>query len=202
MSELAASASGFPFNISPPLPSEESDGRAMEQSKFDRPSLDRSTFDRLVVEHLDRAQAFAIRLCGNPSDAEDIVQEALLRAHRSCKSFRGESKFRTWFFRIIVNCFRDHLAAGLRPARELRDDVQDTRSLPTDAAQTRELGERVASEVSRLPPRQREVLVMSAYEQMSNSEIAAALGMTDQNIRTTLHLARERLRERLAKYLN
>jgi RNA polymerase sigma-70 factor (ECF subfamily) len=196
VSDLAASFPDFPFNISTPLPSEKSDGRAMDKEAFDRP-----TFDRLVVEHLDGAQRFAIRLCGDANDAQDIVQDALLRAHRGRKSFRGDSRFKTWFFQIIINCFRDHLAAGRGPAREILDDVEDPGARPTDAAQTRELGELIASEVSKLPPRQREVLVLSAYEQMSHSEIAAALEMSEQNVRTTLHVARERLRERLARYL-
>ena len=195
MNELPIGAN-FPFNNLAGLPSQYADGRAMEQGKFDRP-----TFDRLVLEHLESAHRFAIRLCGNTSDAEDLVQDALLRAHRSSKSFRGDSRFKTWFFQIIVNCFRDHLAADLRPARELLADLEDRAAHPAEMAQSRELGERIAAEVSRLPPRQREVLVLSAYEQMSNSEVAAALQMTEQNVRTTLHLARERLRERLARHL-
>ena len=172
----------------------------MEQSTFDRPVVDRSGFDRLVREHMDGALRFAIRLCGDAAAAEDLMQDALLRAHRGWQSFRGESKFRTWLFQIIINCFRDRIGRVDR-AGELPDEVCDRAASPIAEAQSRELGEIVAAEVSKLPPRQREVLVLSAYEGMEHREIAVALAMTEQNVRTTLHLARERLRERLAKFL-
>jgi RNA polymerase sigma-70 factor (ECF subfamily) len=74
-------------------------------------AIDRQTFDRLVLEHLASAQRFAIRLSGDPHDAEDLMQDALLKAHRSWQSFKGQSKFTTWFYAIIINCFRDRLAA-------------------------------------------------------------------------------------------
>ena len=99
-----------------------------------------------------------------------------------------------------MNCFRDRIGRGDR-AGELPDELSDHAASPVAEAQSRELGEIVAGEVSKLPPRQREVLVLSAYEGMEHREIAAALKMTEQNVRVTLHLARERLKERLAKYL-
>jgi RNA polymerase sigma factor (sigma-70 family) len=166
-------------------------------------AVDRQTFDRLVLEHLASAQRFAIRLTGDAHEAEDVLQDALLRAHRSWQSFKGQSKFTTWFYAIVINCFRDRVAATPRVAR-LHDDVDgltDSTTDPAHHAQSREFGEIVASEVSRLPPRQREVLVLSAYEQMPADQIAAVLEITEQNVRTQLHLARERLRERLAKHV-
>ena len=167
----------------------------MEQTKFDRP-----TFDRLVREHMDGALRFAIRLCGDATAGEDLMQDALLKAHRGWQTFRGESKFRTWLFQIVVNCFRDRIGRGDR-ASELPDNVRDSSVGPVAKAQASELAEIVAREVSKLPPRQREVLVLSAYEQMEHREIAGALSMTEQNVRVTLHLARERLKERLRKYM-
>jgi RNA polymerase sigma-70 factor (ECF subfamily) len=73
---------------------------------------------------------------------------------------------------------------------------------PSREAEHRETGEIVAREISNLPPRQREVLVLSAYEQLSHAEIARVLHVNEQNVRTNLHLARERLRTKLAKYLS
>ena len=164
-------------------------------------AVDRQTFDRLVLEHLASAQRFAIRLTGDADAAEDLVHDALLKAHRSWQTFRGQSKFTTWFYAIIINCFRDRFD---RPARgeALREDSIDARSSsPLEGAQSREFGEIVASEVSKLPPRQREVLLLSAYEQMPADQIAAVLQITEQNVRTQLHLARQRLRERLSKHV-
>jgi RNA polymerase sigma-70 factor (ECF subfamily) len=161
-------------------------------------AMDRQTFDRLVLDHLVAAQRFAIRLTGDPHAAEDLVQDALLKAHRNWQSFRGESRFTTWLFRIVINCFRDRVA---RPAEPIGDDAPDRpgRDPATEAA-AKELGEIVAGEVSRLPPRQREVIVLIVYEQMSIAEAAGVLEISQQNVRTTLHLARQRLRVRLSPH--
>jgi RNA polymerase sigma-70 factor (ECF subfamily) len=166
-------------------------------------AVDRQTFDRLVLEHLASTQRFAIRLTGDADRAEDLVQDALLKAHRSWETFRSQSKFTTWFYAIIINCFRDRFDRSGR-SEALREDSIDARSSPSSPlndAQSREFGEIVASEVSKLPLRQREVLVLSAYEQMPADQIAAVLQISEQNVRTQLHLARGRLRERLSKHV-
>ena len=163
--------------------------------------LDRSTFDRLVREHLPACLRFATRLTGSVDAAEELVQDALVRVVRNWQSFRGESRFQTWLFAIIVNAFRDHLVKRPEPER-LPDGLSDTSGTdPAKEVLAGELAERVAGAVSRLPPRQREVLVLVAYEGLSTAEAAAALNATEQNVRTTLHLAREQLRVKLAVYL-
>jgi RNA polymerase sigma-70 factor (ECF subfamily) len=168
--------------------------------------VDRTTLDRLVRAHLPAALRFATRLSGDADAAEDVVQDALARVARSWGTFRGDATFRTWLFGIVVNAFRDRLDAQRRAGRldggAVSDDVPDTAAVdPAAAAEAGELGRRVARLVSSLPPRQREVLVMVAYEQMTTADVAAALGVTEQNVRATLHAARARLRERLAPYL-
>ncbi len=158
--------------------------------------IDRQTFDRLVLEHLPSAQRFAIRLSGDPHAAEDLMQDALLKAHRHWESFRGESRFTTWLFRIIINCFRDGIARRA-PSEPLADSSDNKMSDPHRELVAKELGELIAREVSNLPPRQREVLVLITYEQLSIHDVAMVLDISQQNVRTTLHLARERLRLRL-----
>lgn len=198
---MPAASPDFPFNIFAPLPSHSLETRTgelhHEQSGM---VVDRTTFDRLVLEHLDAAHRFAIRLCGDANDAEDVMQDALLRAHRGWTTFKGESKFKTWLFQVVLNCFRDFVAARRRLATASEEQVDDATG-PSDEAETKELGELIAREVSKLPARQREVLVLSAYEQVSNAEVASMLAMSEQNVRTTLHLARQRLKERLSKYI-
>jgi RNA polymerase sigma-70 factor, ECF subfamily len=164
--------------------------------------IDRTTFDRLVLEHLSAALRFAIRLTGDASAGEDLMQDALLKAHRSWQTFRGESKFQTWLFQIVINSFRDQVAAVQRTARSLDDQIESRDPAPSHTAQSHELSEIVATEISRLPPRQREVLVLMTYEQLCIRDVAATLGITEQNVRTNLHHARECLRERLRKYLD
>ena len=162
---------------------------------------DRSILDRLVREQLPAALRFAVRLTGNLDVAEDVVQEALLRVARSWNTFRGESQFRTWLFRIVINVVRDH-GHTRDQATELPEDVRDDRTPdPVDAVEARELGELVAALIAQLPPRQREVLVLMTYEGLGVRETAEMLGVSLGNVRTNLHLARERLRKQLARYL-
>lgn len=161
---------------------------------------EKAALDRLVVEHLPAAVRFAVRLTGNLDEAEDVVQDALLRAARGWSGFRGEATFRTWLFQIVVNAFRDRLR---RPRMEnLDQDVDDRGAGPPGEALHRELGAIVAQKVSGLPPRQREVLVLTMYEQLSAREIAAVLGIREANVYTTLHQARAKLRKELAEYLD
>lgn len=164
--------------------------------------MDANDLDRLVRAELAPALRLAMRLCGQADAAEEVVQESLFRAARSWRSFRGDSSFRTWFFRIVVNVARDRVRAP--PAtQELIDDPVDSRATsPSQRVLEQETAQRIAQEVSRLPQRQREVLVLIAYENQSIAEAAAVLGATEQNVRTNLHLARARLREKLARHLS
>lgn len=165
-----------------------------------------SSLDRLVQEHLPAALRFATRLSGDPDRAEEIVQEALVRVVRSWKSFRGDAAFRTWFFRIVINVFRDHrtdaAAVSAAPIDESQSDFVDTAVQPPGAAMAAELGELVAREISRLPARQREVLVLTVYEGLSTRQVADLVGISEANVHSTLWAARSRLKARLAAYFN
>ena len=160
--------------------------------------------DRLVAEDLPKALRFALRLTGCQETAEEVVQEALYRAARAADSFRGQSQFRTWFYRIVISAFRDQLAVATRHRcpGELTDELADPHgedpSAMTIAHEWRDL---VARRISALPSRQREVLVLTAYEQMRPREVAEVLGISESNVHANLHYARARLREELAPYL-
>ena len=162
--------------------------------------MDKAALDRLVEEHLPAALRFALRLTGDLDAAEDLVQDALLRVAGKWSSFRGEATFRTWLFQIVVNVFRDRLR---RPTMQaLVDDVGDPKDPgPPQAALDAELGEVVARKIASLPPRQREVLVLSFYEQMPAGDIATVVGISEGNVYSTLHQARARLKRELADYL-
>jgi RNA polymerase sigma-70 factor (ECF subfamily) len=167
--------------------------------------VNRTTFDRLVRANLRDAHRFALRLLGaaKAEAAEELVTEALYRAARGWMNYRGgeeERTFRGWFWRIIVNAFRDQVAR--RRSDESLSDADaktDPAAGPLMRIEAREIGEVIAALVSGLPPRQREVMVLLAYEGHTAAEAAAVLGMTEQNIRVTLHLAREKLREKLIR---
>jgi RNA polymerase sigma-70 factor, ECF subfamily len=166
-------------------------------------TADRETFDRLMLDHLVAAQRFALRLTGSSIAAEDVVQDALLRAARSWQTFRGDSSFRTWMLRIVINAWHDQHAARPPPPEPLGEDPVDARSdNPADLAAAADLGARVARLVSALPPRQREALVLMTYESLSTAQAAQVMGTSEQNVRTSLHLARQRLKAQLANVMD
>jgi RNA polymerase sigma-70 factor (ECF subfamily) len=161
------------------------------------------SLDRLVVDSLPEALRFATRLTGNLDRAEDLVGEGLVRAVRRWSTFRGEASFKTWFFKILINVFRDRCGGTAAPEFSLATrDEPDDRGLgdPAAAVMAMELEERVAAEVLRLPPRQREVLVLVVYEGLSTTDISEMLGITPANVHSTLSLARQHLRARLPQY--
>lgn len=159
--------------------------------------IEADDLDGLVRVHLPAALRFAIRLTGRTDAAEDIVQETLLRVAQKHRTFRGDSRFRTWLFQIIINVFRDQ---PKRP-REQHLSAETAPSIPDGSATSLladELRERIAQHVSRLPPRQREVIVLTVYEELSIAETARLLQTSEQNVHATLHVARSRLREELS----
>src|SRR3712207_6682754 len=92
--------------------------------------VDRTTFERLVRGHLPAALPFAVPLTGDADAAEEVVQDALLRASRGWRTFRGQAKFQPWLFQVVVNAFRDHRSARVAAARSggpLPDDLPDAR---------------------------------------------------------------------------
>lgn len=165
------------------------------------PAEQRAELDRLVRKHLRDFYALALRLTGRPDPAEELVQETLARVARGWQEFRREAQFRTWVYRILINAFRS------RPARLVQADAATLETIatrtpgPDEEALAADLAERVAEAVAQLPPRQREVFVLHTYEGFGYAEIAELAGISLANVRSQLHLARQRLRERLKALL-
>lgn len=166
-------------------------------------SFSRDRLDRLVYEHLAEALRLATRLTGCPDRAEDLCQDALVRVAKSAGTLREESAFRPWLLRIITNVFRDQLRRKGGQQDVFPDDVAERE--PSEAMAgllQRELHHEIGRHVSALPPRQREVVVLNSFHNLSPSEIADILDTNVGNVRSTLHIARERLRKLLAPYLS
>jgi len=161
--------------------------------------LERAVFDRLMLEQLPDLLRFAIRLTGRAAEGEDLLHDSIVLAVEASKTLRDAKGLRPWMFRIVINCFRDDRRRR-RPDEQFsaaHDAAASASGEPAQAAAAAELAERVARAVSSLPPRQREVLVLIAYESVSPSKTAAILGVSEQSVRTNLHLAREKLRRKL-----
>ena len=155
-------------------------------------------FAEFVAKHRDRAVSLAWRLVGDVAAAEDIAQEAFIRAFRGLGGFREEARMSTWFYRILVNEARRHLRwrwVRDRVAAEMPDDVGDPRATPNgDPA----LRERVRRALARLPRGQREAFVLVYLEGMTITEAASVASRADGTIKSHLHRALASLRRELA----
>lgn len=165
------------------------------------PAEQRAELDRLVREHLRDFYALALRLTGRPDPAEELVQETLVRVARGWEEFRGEAQFRTWVYRILINAFRSRPARPVQAKPAALERLETRAPGPDQEALAAELAERVAQAVAHLPPRQREVFVLHTYEGFGYAEIAELAGISLANVRSQLHLARQRLREQLKPLL-
>ncbi len=148
---------------------------------------------------------FVMRLVGNVSLADDIVQEALLRAHRADASFSGRSNRGTWLATIALNVTRDHYRrASVRLERAVTDEERLAELPSTEdteqALMEREMAVCITAHLMALPDRQREVLALHDIEGANHAEVAAVLGISEGNARVLLHRARAALRARLREH--
>jgi RNA polymerase sigma-70 factor, ECF subfamily len=164
---------------------------------------DTAAFGALVRRYQDRLYNTAYRLVGNAEDAQDVVQEAFLSAYQSLGSFKGDSLFFTWLYRIAVNTaisLKRKQRAVLRlggPAAEPLDPSDLSR--PGHALEQAEQGQRVQQALGRLSPEHRAVLVLKDMEGQKYEAIAEVLGVPIGTVRSRLHRARLELRELLEK---
>jgi RNA polymerase sigma-70 factor, ECF subfamily len=160
---------------------------------------DTEAFDRLVSGYVRRARAIASRLMRDPDDADDLVQDAFLRALQRIDGFDPSRAFGPWFFRLLVNTGLDtHRRQRLRRTEAEQPDVASTDSRPDQDVERAEIRRRFEAALAELPPRQR--LIVWAYEVdgMGAEEIAAATGTSQATVRWHLHAARKVLRASLA----
>jgi len=158
-----------------------------------------SAFETLYRRHHNRIYALVWRLCGGDHGlAEDLLQEAFVRAWQKLDSFRGESRFGTWLHRLSANVALSDRRTKLRRARHetaLDDEVEKTATGSGDvyAPQRSDLEKAIA----RLPERARTVLVLYDIEGYSHAEIATMTGMAEGSSKAQLHRARMLVREGL-----
>lgn len=169
----------------PPDPSDLPDEHFVTLAK----SGDREAFGRLVRRHLGAARGYCAKLLGDVGLAEDACQDAFVRAWRGLEGFRDESSFRTWLWRIVVNAARDVRRPRETGLGERDFEARGERDVAAEDA--------VGRAMSELPERQRQVLLMVAELGLGLSEIAASLGISYENAKANLSLARKKVREAL-----
>ena len=156
---------------------------------------DRIRFEQLVLPHLDSAMNLARWLLRNRSDAEDVVQEAMLRAYRFFDRFRG-GEARAWLLQIVRNSCYSWLQKN-RPSEVMTefDEESHCRPAPTPETLAVQADERrtLIEALESLPPRSREVIVLRELEDCSYKEIAEITGIPIGTVMSTLSRGRERL---------
>lgn len=155
--------------------------------------------DDLLERLAPRVYRFALRLCGDAHAAEDLTQEAFLRAWRRRDALRDAHAVRVWLFRIVANVWRDRLRRGRLPVE--RAGVLPESPAPAPAPERLAAGreELVAAlaALDALPPRQRDVLYLTACEGLSAAEVADVLDINANAVKANLSLARKAMRQKL-----
>ncbi|WP_082625049.1 RNA polymerase sigma factor [Paraburkholderia caribensis] len=153
----------------------------------------------LVARKLPRLLALATRMLGDRMEAEDVAQEAFMRIWKQAPRWReGEARFDTWLHRVVLNLCYDRLRAHReQPADELPDPA-DPAATPDAQLEAQSREARVRAALAALPARQREALVLNYYQELSNIEAAALMGITVDALESLLARARRNLRAQLA----
>jgi RNA polymerase sigma-70 factor (ECF subfamily) len=170
-------------------------------------------FHALIRPHERSVYVMALSLLHNEADAEDVAQEAFLKAFRNLANFRGDSKFGTWLISITLNEARSRLRSKKTVKLESLDTppegeehvtpalLRDWREIPSEALERKEVRSLLQEAITDLPTIYREVFLLRDVEELSVSESAEALGITIASVKVRLHRARIMLQKKLVPQL-
>ena len=201
---------GEPFEHTDAAPEE----NAVDQALIERVQHgENAAFDLLVKKYQHRVAAPLRRHISDPSELEDVAQEAFLRAYRGLARFRGESAFYTWLYRIAVNTARNHritmdrrraIRGGVDPAEAERFDdavlLRDT-DTPERHAATGEVRQAIGQSLESMPACLREALTLREMNGLSYEEIASVMGCPIGTVRSRIARARTAIDERIRPML-
>ncbi|HEY2590492.1 MAG TPA: RNA polymerase sigma factor RpoE [Steroidobacteraceae bacterium] len=170
---------------------------------------DRGAFDALVLKYQHKVVKLVMRYVRNPAEAEDVAQEAFIKAYRALPQFRGESAFYTWLYRIAINTAKNAVVSRDRSPIEFDLDTQNSdeaydmqgrlkdSETPEALVLTDEIRTTVNSAIDALPEDLRTAIVLRELEGLSYEEIAAAMGCPVGTVRSRIFRAREAIDRRL-----
>lgn len=173
---------------------------------------ERERFHDLILPYERQVYLTALSLVKNETEAEDVAQEAILRAYRKLASFRGDAKFSTWLISITLNEARTRLREEKRATFDSLDDhtedgdytpaaLTDWREVPSEALERQEIRALMRQAIADLPPAFREVVILRNMQELSVNETSEALGISVALVKVRLHRARLLLQKRLAPQL-
>jgi len=174
---------------------------------------ERGAFDLLVLRYQHRVVKLVARLLRDPTEAEDVAQEAFVKAYRAISSFRGDSAFYTWLYRIAVNTARNTMASRQRRPLDYEADLSESEQsvvesrmrhgdTPEAAALSEEIHQTVNRAVEDLPEDLRTAIILREIEGLSYEEIAAAMDCPVGTVRSRIFRAREAIDRNLKPLLD
>lgn len=165
---------------------------------------DDRAFAKLVNRYKERIFLVVLRIVRNRDDAKDLAQEAFIKAYRNRQSFRADSSFYTWVYRIAVNLSLNYINRNReRKADSLEDTDSSNFSIEPDlTVEQEELRKTIDNAIKDLPARQRTVFVLRHYEEKSHAEIAQMLAITEGAVKANYHQAIQKLKGSLGIYMN
>lgn len=163
----------------------------------------------LVVRYQSRLHAMVTGMIRNPEESKDIVQMAFVKAYQSLKTFRIDSSFYTWLYRIAMNLAIDHCRKNKRRRTTSFDEVvahrdedgtlheQHTEDSPSRLVQRKQLNERIYAALDELTDEAREVILLREVEGLSYKEISDSMGIPEGTVMSRLFYARKKLQQLL-----
>lgn len=166
---------------------------------------DHEAFGQLIDRHSSRIVNLAYRMVGNRAEAEDLAQEAFLTAFKALSTFRADSKFSTWLYRIATNKCKDWLRAKRPGMRQQDVDIDETLDIHITEEQTPErllsqqqVAQQLEQAIQRLPLLYREAFVLKHIEGMNYEEMEAILGVNSDTLKMRVYKGRLQLSRDLA----
>lgn len=170
---------------------------------------DAAAFEALVLRYQTQVYSLAYRMVGNEADAQDLAQEAFVRAWRALDSFQFSSQFSTWLYRLTSNICIDFLRSQkkrkhisltvLQDDEQQQWDMPDNRPLPEEQMMASEEKEALSKAIAALDPEYRQVLTLRIVNDCSYQQISEIMGIREGTVKSRLSRAREQLRKKLAK---
>lgn len=193
-------------------PASPAQGNVFEQMLIGRVQAgDAEAFYQLVRPYERAVFLAAVAIVKNDADAEEVAQEAILKAFNALGRFRQEAKFSTWLIQIAINEAkmrlrkdRRHLYESIDQGQQNDDgdyipkDFADWREIPSEALERRELRDALAKALASLPEKYREILILRDVNHLSIAETAQVLSLSEANVKTRLSRARLQMRDALA----
>lgn len=161
---------------------------------------DTSAFNYFVETYQDMAVTIAYRICENRQDAEDIVQNAFVKAYHNLRTFRSDSKFSTWFYRIVYNTALTHINTSVFNAEFVDYKQIDTDNFYSDWDTLSQIEEKERKEIidkamNMLPKEDSLLLSLYYLEENPVKDISLITGLSESNVKVKLHRSRKKLAE-------